>query len=205
MVRRWAAVTPERPGGPEGRCRENREQRQREGQRQGTAFGHVTDDSQDGCRYTIKNGRCVATGFQPVGGRGSDRAQRQMPPRVGGKTASLGVPGTALCRIDPPARGAPCTMPYRAPPGRAMRSSVPATKQAAGGPSAGSQPFQFTTYATPPMGRRRAAEGGPEGRGRGKTPATANRYRMPVRPTISRIRDAFRCETDGQARRPPPQ
>ncbi len=42
------------------------------------------------------------------------RGQRQMPPRVGGKVASLGVPGTALCRIDPPARGALRTMPYRA-------------------------------------------------------------------------------------------
>ena len=96
-----------------------------------------------------------------------------MPSRVGGKVASLGVPGTALCRIDPPARGAPCTMPYRAPPGRAMRSSVPATKQAAGAPSAGSQPFQFTTYATTPMGRRWAAvtperPGGPRRPGPGE-------------------------------------
>ncbi len=33
----------------------------------GTAFRRVTVDSQDGCRYTIPNGRGVATGFQPVG------------------------------------------------------------------------------------------------------------------------------------------
>ena len=61
--------------------------------------------------------------------------------------------------VSRPAQG-----PCRAPPGRAMKSALSATKQAAGAPSAGSQPFQFTTDATPPMGRRRAAEGGPEGR-----------------------------------------
>ena len=31
-------------------------------------------DSQDGCRYTLHDGRCVATGFQPVGDCGPGRA-----------------------------------------------------------------------------------------------------------------------------------
>jgi hypothetical protein len=34
-----------------------------------TALRRVTDDSQDGCRYTTQSRHCVATGFQPVVGR----------------------------------------------------------------------------------------------------------------------------------------
>ena len=86
MGRRRAAE-----GGPEGRCRENREQRQR--QRAGAA----------------------------TGAGGSVRASGRCRPGSEGKKPSLGVPGSALCRIDPPARGALRTMPYRAPPGRAPR------------------------------------------------------------------------------------
>jgi hypothetical protein len=33
-----------------------------------TVFRRITVDSQDGYRYTTRNGRGVATGFQPVGG-----------------------------------------------------------------------------------------------------------------------------------------
>ncbi len=104
-----------------------------------------------------------STKSEPSPGASSTRNSDVEVTREG---ASLGVPGSALCRIDPPARGALSTMPYRAPPGSAMNSNLPAQKQAAGVPSAGSQPFQFSTDATPPMGRRRAAEGGPEGRNR---------------------------------------
>ncbi len=153
-------------GGPEGLCRENREQRQRPGQRQ-------------------------HPGQRP--------RQRQMLSRVGGKEASIGVPGPALCRIDPSARGALRTMPYRAPTGSAMRSVAPATRQAAGVPSAGSQPFQFTTRATPPMGRRRAAEGGPEGRCRENRGSGSGRGSGSIRDSG---RDSVRCcpESEGKKR-----
>ncbi len=39
---------------------------------------------------------------------------RLRPTRTRGKPRHIGVPGSALCRIDPPARSAPRTMPYRA-------------------------------------------------------------------------------------------
>ncbi len=48
---------------------------------------------------------------------------------------------------------------YRAPPGTAMRSALPATRQAAGVPSAWSQPFQ-STHERP----RRWCDTGPRGR-----------------------------------------
>ncbi len=59
--------------------------------------------------------------------------------------------------------------PCRAPPGRAMRSALPATRQAAGAPSAWSQPSPVNPRATTPMVRRWVAgtpmrHGGPEGR-----------------------------------------
>ncbi len=50
-------------------------------------------------------------------------------------------------------------MSYRAPPGRAMKSDLPATKQAAGVPSAWSQPFQSTRERP-----RRWRDAGPLGR-----------------------------------------
>jgi len=104
-----------------------------------------------------------------------------------------------------------------------MNSALPARKEAAGGPSAGSQPSQSTTQATPPMGRRwgpgrtcvpgprrpvirkpspgarsgsRTVSGSASGSGSGA-------IQGPVRPPISRTRDSFFLDTDGQARRPP--
>ncbi len=81
---------------------------ERPGQRPGTAFGHVTDDSQDGCRYTIKNGRCVATGFQPVGG--SDRGSGRCRPGSEGKKRPSGcrVRYCAGSTLRPAVRPAQC-------------------------------------------------------------------------------------------------
>ncbi len=85
-----------------------------------------------------------------------------MPPRVGGKEAFPGVPGSALCRIDPPARGALRTMPYRAPPGRAplpglfrLRGRPPASHRRGRSPS-----------NSPPTRPRRWGDAGPPGRQR---------------------------------------
>ncbi len=61
----------------------------------------------------------------------------------------------------------PAQWRYRDPPGRATKAPLPAQKEAAGVPSAWSQTLESTTRATTPMGRRWAAEGGPEGRGCG--------------------------------------
>ena len=80
--------------------------------------------------------------------------------RARGNPRPTGVPGMALCRknlhggASRPAQG-----PCRAPPGRAMRSALPATRQAAGAPSAWSQPSQ-STHARP----RRWRDAGPPGR-----------------------------------------
>jgi hypothetical protein len=105
-----------------------------------------------------------------VGDEGSDsdsdrshdrfRTSRTSPP-TGCRVRHCAGSTTRLC-------GASSTMSHRAPPGRAMRSAVPATRQAAGAPSAWSQPSQ-STHARPrrwcdagPLGQ---SHSGPEGRG----------------------------------------
>jgi len=103
-----------------------------------------------------------------VGDEGSDsdrshdrfRTSRTSPP-TGCRVRHCAGSTTRLC-------GASSTMSNRAPPGRAMRSAVPVTRQAAGAPSAWSQPSQ-STHARPrrwcdagPLGQRHS---GPEGRG----------------------------------------
>ena len=72
----------------------------------------------------------------------------------------IGVPGTPLCRNEPPGAASRCAQwRCRAPPGSAMRSALPATRQAAGAPSAWSQPSQ-ATHARP----RRWCDAGSPGR-----------------------------------------
>jgi len=56
-----------------------------------------------------------------------------------------GVPGPALCRHSDPAHLPIRTMPYLAPSGRASRSVLPATTEAAGVPSAWSAPSNRPT------------------------------------------------------------
>ncbi len=114
---------------------------------------------------------------------------------------------------------------YRAPSGTRWRSALPATRQAAGVPSAWSQPFQYNPRATTPMVRRRAAgphgataaqkagaEGrfrnsGPEGRGRrstsSKTAVTAGNPAGPNLPALSRNAQPTSTISDGQAGSPP--
>jgi len=65
-----------------------------------------------------------------------------LPPRVGGNGATLGVRGLTLCRRRSPATRRARTMSYRAPPGGMMNSALPATREAAGAPSAWSQPLK---------------------------------------------------------------
>ena len=70
-----------------------------------------------------------------------------------------GVPGPHLCQQDPPAGRRLRTNADRAPPESASRSILPATKEAAGVPSAWSQPSQ-STHERP----RRWCDAGPLGR-----------------------------------------
>ncbi len=110
---------------------------------------------------------------------------------------------------------------YRAPSGSASRSFFPATRKAAGAPSAWSQPPQ-STHARP----RRWCDAGSPGRqcvtaaqkagdaGAASVPvavpvdvaaAVAGNPTKPDRPALSRKRQASFNNTDGQAGSPPPQ
>ena len=95
----------------------------------------------------------------------------------------------------------------RAPPGRALRSALPATRQAAGAPSARSQPSPLS-HARP---RRWCDAGTP---GRNSVPAAQKAGDEGVRnprshktqyPALSRKRPAGFNNPDGQAGSPPPQ
>jgi hypothetical protein len=57
-----------------------------------TAPRHVTDDSQDGCRYTAQNGSCVATGFQPGGRQHPGWRQRHQP----AKKSAMAICGNSV-------------------------------------------------------------------------------------------------------------
>jgi len=109
------------------------------------------------------------------------------------------------------------TMSYRAPSGSAMKSVLPATRQAAGVPSAWSQSSQ-STHARP----RRWCDAGSLGRqcvtadqkagdeGAKSVPvavavAVAGNPTKPDRPALSRIRPTDFNVSDGQAGRPPLQ
>ncbi len=76
------------------------------------------------------------------------------------KPRPIGVPGTPLCRIDPPApRHAAHNGATGLPRGARFIQALPATRQAAGAPSAWSQPSQ-STHARP----RRWCDAGAPGR-----------------------------------------
>ncbi len=79
----------------------------------------------------------------------------------------------------------PAQWRYRAPSGSAMRSAVPVRSEAAGVPSAWSQPSPLYPRATTSMVRRWAAEGGPEGRG------SENRVREPYTTPQRRVAISF--------------
>ncbi len=83
----------------------------------------------------------------------------QLRQRQAGKPRPGGVPGSALCRHPEPGAPPSRTMPYLAPSESAMRSALPATKQAAGVPSAWSQPLPVS-HARP----RRWCDAGSPGR-----------------------------------------
>jgi len=103
----------------------------------------------------------------PTRGIGIDSTEIRdgVSPWSEGKEPPSGVPGTPLCRNALPATRHVAHNGAAGLPREARLCLVlPARKEAAGAPSAWSQPFQSTTRATPPMGRRWDAEGGPEGR-----------------------------------------
>jgi len=89
-------------------------------------------------------------------------------PSTRNTNAHRGVPGSLLCRNDPPVRW---RAPHNCEPGNPRRqrpgASLPARHEAAGARAAWS-----LTFPPPPMttllGRRWAAGGGPEGRGSGE-------------------------------------
>ena len=98
------------------------------------------------------------------------------------KTRPIGVPGTPLCRIDHPApRSAPAQWRCRAPSGSAplpgSSGEEGGRRRAIGGVAA----VQSSACATAPMGRRWAARGGPEGRGR-ENPGPGQRPEQQQRP-----------------------
>ncbi len=93
----------------------------------------------------------------------------------------------------------------RAPPGSAMRSAFPATRQAAGARSVRSQPFR-----RPSRDRADRATLGRQRRPRRPVPIeprgpAAGNPTKPDRPALSRIRPTVFNVSDGQAGSPPPQ
>ncbi len=110
------------------------------------------------------------------------QGQRQMPSRVGGKEPSLGVPGPALCPIDPPARGAPGTMPYRAPP-RNLASGAANDGRASF--ACGRPLVRSGRGGRKPLSRRASAR---LSRPRSRPPASHRRGRNPSNPPPTRPR-----------------
>jgi len=154
MVRRWSAGTPKRHSGPEGRG-------------SGTASGAATrNPHRPKSPHSLGNARPTST---TLTGRLEARPHKVRPTWCGSKAEADQDPrNTAPHRgaghgfvpeerhggVSPPAQG-----PCRAPSGGPMRSAVPAMRQAAGVPSAWSQPSQSTHE--PP---RRWCDAGPVGR-----------------------------------------
>ncbi len=134
------------------------------------------------------------------------------PTRITRETPPLGVPGMALCQKNLAAtRPAPHKVHAGLPRGARCGLLLPATRQAAGVPSAWSQPSQ-STHARP----RRWCDAGSPGRqcvtaaqkaGVNRHPVAvtaAGNPTKPDRPALSRIRPTNFNSTDGQAGSPPP-
>ncbi len=138
----------------------------------------ATVDSQDGCRYTTQNGPCVAIGFQPVDGSNRSRPGHAENPAPSGCRVRI-CAGTTSRQSGPPRTNAD-----RAPPGRAMRAALPATRQAAGAPSAWSQPSQ-SSNARP----RRWRDAGSPGR-QSVTAAQKAGIERTLKPSHPRLRSS---------------
>ena len=141
-------------------------------------------------------------------GSGSDSKQHSAPRATSG--ALRGVPGLTLClRCPSGCTSRPAQCRYRATPAvHRSGAAVPATRQAAGAPSA----WSHLSPASPARPRRWGDAGTPAARaaadqkaGAPGRHATRTTSRLPERPAASRTRDPSRNETDGQAGRPPPQ
>ena len=173
-------------------------------QRQQTASASATalPLKRDTSRHGSEGGASPSLRHERLGHLALTGACRDHRPYRSTSGTLRGVPSLTLFLRPLPVRTASRTMSRGATlavqrPGEA----VPTTRQAAGVPSARSQLLNHLS--------RDRADGATLAH-RARRPAARDTMERgpshpPARPTVSRTRDTSRCETDGQAGRPPPQ